>query len=58
MNIFKALGAFNYNAATHLAYIFTINMWTIIIVIMAVIVTALSVISAIETTVTEEQNIL
>lgn len=58
MNIFKAIGAFNYNAATHLAYIFTNNIWTIMIVIMAVIITVLSVAAAIETTVTEEQNIL
>lgn len=56
--VFKALGAFNYNAGSYIAYAFANNAWNIIIVIAAVALTVMSVMSAMETTVTEEQNIL
>lgn len=50
--------AFNTNAANNLAYTFANNAWYFIMVIAVVVMTIMSVQSAIATTVTEEQNIL
>lgn len=50
--------AFNVNAANNLAYTFINNFWFFVMVIAAIVITIMSVRSAIDMTVTDEQNIL
>lgn len=56
--MWESFMAFNINGLNHLGYTFVHNLWTIIMVAAAVIITIISVMSAVETTVTDEQNIL